>query len=76
MVVSSKDGPAARNSGIRVGSIREMKERHAEERFEERCDKTDEGTVVEEGVDSRRSAKHDCKHWHERLEWVTQVPTV
>lgn len=59
MVVSSSDGPAARNSGIRVGSMREMSERRAEERLDERCDKTDDGVVVvEEGVDSRRSVEH------------------
>lgn len=61
VVVSSRDGPAARNNGIRVGSMKEMRERRAEERLEERCDKTDEGIIVEEGVDNRRSAGQDCQ---------------
>lgn len=58
MVVSSRDGPAARNSGIRVGSMREISESRAEERLEERCDETDDETGAEEGVDSRRSTEH------------------
>jgi hypothetical protein len=57
--VSSNDGPAARKSGIRVGSIKEMSDRCAEERLELRCDKTDGGVVAEDGVDSRRSAERD-----------------
>lgn len=71
--MSSRDGPAARNNGIRVGSMKEMSERRAEERLEERCDKTDEGIIVEEGVDSRRSAGQDCQYWHGRLEWATHL---
>lgn len=60
--MSSSDGPAARKSGIRVGSIKEMCERRAVERLELRCDKTDGGVVAEDGVDSRRSGEHDYQY--------------
>lgn len=73
--MSSSDGPAARKSGIRVGSMREMSERRAEERLELRCDRTDGGVVVEGGVDSLRSTERGYQYWHGRIYQTTQVPS-
>lgn len=42
---------------MRVGSMKEMRERWAEERLEVRWDVTEEGVVDEDGVERRRSVR-------------------